>query len=113
MSQQLAQITLDIAGEAQSQGLSGAEFHSSSDGGFGVLFGSMLRVAIILAALLVLGFLVMGAIEWITSSGDKGKIESARGKISNAIIGILVLAAVIAVFTLLQEFLGIDFLTFG
>ena len=111
MQKQLA-LTLDIAGEASSQGLSGANLHSRSDGGFGIFFGNIMTVAMTLAAILVLGFLVWGSIEWITSSGDKGKVEGARNKISNAIIGLIILAATTAVFMLLQQFLGIKVLTF-
>lgn len=112
MSRQLAQITLDIAGEAATQGLSGAEYHGDTDGGFGIFLGGMLRAAMIIAAVLVLVFLIWGAVEWITSSGDKGKVESARNKISNAIIGMIVLAATLAIFMVVQQFLDISVLTF-
>jgi len=112
MSKQLA-LTLDIAGEANSQGLQGAQYHNSSDGGFGIFFGSMMRAAMTVAAILVFAFLIWGAIEWITSAGDKGKMESARNKISNAIVGLVILAAVTAIFLVLQQFLGIEVLTFN
>lgn len=112
MSRQLA-LTLDIAGEAQSQDLQGAQFHGSSDGGFGVWFSNIITVAMTLAVILVFGFLIWGAIEWITSGGDKGKVEGARNKISNAVMGLIVLAAATALFVLVEEFLGIDVLTFN
>jgi len=112
MPRQLA-ITLDIAGEAQNQGLQGAQNHGSSDGGFGIWFGNIMSVAMVLAAILVFAFLVWGAIEWITSSGDKSKLEGARNKITNAVIGLIILAATTAVFMLVEEFLGIDVLTFN
>lgn len=111
MSKLLA-LTLDIAGEAQNQQLQGAQYHNSSDGGFGILFSGIIGVAMVIAVILVFVYLIWGSIEWITSSGDKGKTEGARNKISNAIVGILILAASIAVFTLLEKFLGIDVLTF-
>jgi hypothetical protein len=112
MSRQLAQITFDIAGEAASQGLSGAEYHGNADGGFGIFMSGMLRAAMVIALILVFVFLIWGGVEWITSAGDKGKAEGARNKISNAIIGAIVLAATLAVFILLQEFLDINVLTF-
>lgn len=111
MSKQLA-ITLDIAGEANKQGLNGANLHNSSDGGFSVFFGGIMTAAMTIAAILVFVFLVWGGIEWITSSGDKSKMEGARNKISNAIIGLVILAATTAVFMLVQQFLGITVLTF-
>lgn len=112
MSKQIA-ITLDIAGEAQKQGLQGAANHNSSDGGFSVLFSGIISAIMTIAAILVFVFLVWGAIEWITSSGDKSKLEGARNKISNAVIGLIILAATTAVFVLVEEFLGINVLTFN
>ncbi len=111
MQKQLA-ITLDIAGEASKQGLNGASLHNSSDGGFSVFFGGIMSAAMSVAVVLVLVFLVWGGIEWITSSGDKSKMEGARNKISNAIIGLIILAAATALFMLVQQFLGIKVLTF-
>lgn len=112
MTKQLA-ITLDIAGEAQNQELQGAQFHGNSDGGFGIWFSNIMTVAMTIGAILVFGFLVWGAIEWITSGGDKSKVEAARNKISNAVIGLIVLAATTALFVVVEEFLGIDVLTFN
>lgn len=105
-------IILDIAGEAAKQGLQGAEQHASADGGFGIFLSSMMGAAMVLAALIAFVFMLWGAVEWITSAGDRSKIESARNKISNAIIGLVVLAAVVAVFVVLQQFLELDVLTF-
>lgn len=112
MTRQLA-VTLDIAGEAQNQGLQGAENHGASDGGFSILLGNLFSAIMLVAVLLVLGFFLWGAIEWITSGGDKSKVEGARNKITNAAIGLIVLAATTAVFLLIEEFLGIDLLTFN
>lgn len=112
MSRLLA-LTLDIAGEAQSQDLQGAQYHDNSDGGFGIWFSNIMTVAMTAAAVLVFGFMIWGAVEWITSGGDKSKIEGARNKISNAVIGLIILAATTALFVLVEEFLGIDVLTFN
>lgn len=111
MSKQLA-IVLDIAGEAQKQGIQGAEYHGNTDGGFGIFFGNILTVAMTLAAILVLAFLIWGGIEWITSAGDKSKAESARNRITSAIVGLVILAAATAIFLVVEQFLGIDVLTF-
>lgn len=73
---------------------------------FGVLFNSILNVVMLIAALLVFGFLIMGGIEWITSGGDKGKAESARNKLTSAVIGLIVIAASYAIITLVLQFLG-------
>ena len=71
------------------------------------LVSSLLSVVIPIAALLVLLYLIWGAFEWITSEGDSGKLEKARKKMMHAIIGIIVIASALAIFALVQQFLGI------
>jgi len=59
-----------------------------------------ITLVIIFGALLALYFLIMGAIGWITSDGDKGKVETARNRMLYAVVGLLVLASVWAIFQL-------------
>jgi hypothetical protein len=78
--------------------------------GFATSFGGMMNGIIsfvmVIAAVLVFFYLIWGGIEWITSGGDKGKTESARNKITSAVIGLIVIAASYAVLTLALNFLG-------
>ncbi len=48
-------------------------------------------------------FLILGAIAFITSGGDKGKVEDARNKILYTVIGLLILAATWAIFVLITD----------
>ncbi|NCN45608.1 MAG: hypothetical protein COU63_03675 [Candidatus Pacebacteria bacterium CG10_big_fil_rev_8_21_14_0_10_36_11] len=73
---------------------------------FGGLINGVLSFVMVIAALLVFLYLIWGGIEWITSGGDKGKTESARNKITSAIIGLVVVAASYAILTLALNFLG-------
>ena len=67
-----------------------------------------LRAVMVVAILLVFAFLIIGGIEWITSGGDKTKTESARNKITSAVVGLIILAASYAILTVLLGVLGID-----
>ena len=53
-------------------------------------------------------YLLMGAFNWVTAGGDKSKIETARAMITQAIIGLAVLASVFALFGILTRFFGIQ-----
>ena len=69
--------------------------------------GAIIQIIIILAAVAALGFLVWGGVKWITSGGDRGKIEQARGTIIAAIVGLIIaLAAFFIVIVVLQIFTG-------
>lgn len=67
---------------------------------------ALLSFVMIIAALLVFYFLIIGAINWITSGGDKGKVETARNKIVTAVIGIIIVASSYALLLLVLNFLG-------
>ena len=68
----------------------------------------------LVGALFIAGFLLMfmqvliGGISWVTSGGDKQKLEKARDQITNAIIGIVVVGAAYALATLTARFFGLD-----
>lgn len=44
-----------------------------------------------IGAIMVLIYFIWGALEWISSGGDKGKVENARNRITQAVIGLVVL----------------------
>jgi cytochrome bd-type quinol oxidase subunit 2 len=73
---------------------------------FGTMFSSILNVVMLIAAILVFAFMIFGGVEWITSGGDKSKAESARNKLTAAVIGLVIIAASYAVVTLVVQFLG-------
>ncbi len=78
--------------------------------GFATNIGSLINGALsfimVIAALLVFLYLILGGIEWITSGGDKGKTENARNKITAAVIGLIILAASYAILLIILNFLG-------
>lgn len=77
----------------------------------GSIINFSLQVVMVIALLLVFGFLIMGGIEWITSGGEKSKTESARNKITAAVVGLVILAASYAILQLMLKFLGFSSLT--
>src|SRR5690606_12832044 len=75
---------------------------------FTTLLNGLLRIVMIVAALLVFLYLILGAFRWITSGGDKGKTEQARNQITAAVIGLIILAASYAILNLALRFLGFE-----
>lgn len=62
---------------------------------------------ILVAGLATFMYLVYGGLQWIMSGGDKGKLEEARSKITNGIIGLAIVASAWAVYLLVDYFFGI------
>lgn len=51
------------------------------------------RSAIFLGSILVIVMFLWGGISWITAGGDKGKVEKARDRMTQAVIGLVVLVS--------------------
>ena len=51
------------------------------------------KVSINLGALAVIAYFIWGAIEWITAGSDTKKTEGARQRMTNAIIGLVILVS--------------------
>lgn len=62
---------------------------------------------LLVAGLATFMYLVYGGIEWVMSGGDKGKLESARGKITNGVVGLAIVASAWAVYLIIDYFFGI------
>ena len=107
MMMTLYQVTLDFTQGAEEAGLPGAGTS------FGEWISRILGAVIAIGAILVLLYLVWGGISWITAGGDASKVQKARDRMVQAVIGIIVLASTLAIFGLVQTFLGIEVLNFG
>jgi len=72
------------------------------------LITNTLQVSIVVAILFVLGMLIIGGYGWITAGGDKAKVEEARSRITNALIGLAIVAAAYALIVLIGQFFGVE-----
>lgn len=71
-----------------------------------VAFG--INMFILLAGISLLIYLLWGAFDWISSGGEKEKIAKAQNKITNAVVGIVLVFVVLTLFNLLAgNILGI------
>lgn len=62
----------------------------------------VIRIFFVIAGLVALVYLLLGAFEWITSGGDEEAVGGARKKITAAIIGVILIVAVLAVIVTLE-----------
>jgi hypothetical protein len=57
--------------------------------------------------------LLIGAVEYITSGGDKEAVEKARKKITSALIGLALLFSTYAIVRIVGDLFGINLLNFS
>jgi len=101
---QLAQITNPALGNLNSPSNQGAGF-------FAKLVPSLVGLAFVGGSVIFFFMLLLAAIQWITSGGDKASVEAARGRLTQALIGIILLFSSFVVVKLVETFFGISILT--
>jgi len=79
----------------------------------GSLLGNVITLILIVAAVIFFFMLVIGGIQWMTSGGDKAATESARGRITAALIGLIIVFAAWAIIRLVETFLGVSIISGG
>lgn len=99
----LAQITNPVLGN-NLQSLSGTEFFSR-------LISTLVTFGFVAGSIIFFFMLLMGAIQWINSGGDPKQLEAARGRLTSALIGIVILFAIFAIIKVVEGVFEISILT--
>ena len=108
-------IKFNIGDAAVEQGIPGAALGWQTMPGmaFGQLISQVLMIALTVGAIAVFGYLLWGALDWLTSAGDKSKTEKARDKITQAVVGLILIISTAAIMLFVQQLLGICIIDFG
>lgn len=101
----IAQITNPVIGNF-GQG-------SQAENSIASILATVIRFLTVYGGIAMLLYLLIGGIRWISSGGDKAKLEEASAQITQAITGMIILAATIAITTLIGNALGLDILNPG
>ena len=62
-----------------------------------------MRFLFIVAGFIALVYLILGALAWVTSGGNKENVSKAQEKIQAAVVGLVVLVLVIAVIAAIEQ----------
>lgn len=72
---------------------------------FNVVLTFIIRIFFVVAGLIAVIYLLLGALAWITSGGNKESVDKAREKIQAALIGIILLFVVLAIVAVVENIL--------
>ena len=72
-----------------------------------------IRAFFVVAGLMALLYLLLGALSLVTSGGNKENVDKARDKITNAVIGVIMIVAVLAVVATLEQVVFKQAVCFG
>lgn len=73
-----------------------------------LLLHNLIILVFIIAALAFFFMFILGGIQYITSGGEKTATESARGRITAALIGLIIVFLIYAILKLIENFFGFD-----
>ena len=73
----------------------------------------VIRFILVVAFVLAFIFLLIGGIRWITAGGDEKGVERARGMITAALIGLVVVLIAFALIKLVEAFFGVSIISNG
>lgn len=79
----------------------------------GGLVSQLITLSFIIGGLILLAMVVWGAIQWITAGGDKEKIGAAQKRITQSLIGFMILALAIFIVKVVGSIVHIDILNLG
>ncbi len=74
----------------------------------GQYIGVLLQTIIIVAGLGTFVFLILAGVQFITSSGEKVQLEAARGKITAAILGMVIVSGAYVITRVLETVFGVS-----
>jgi hypothetical protein len=77
---------------------------------FAVTLATLWQTIILVGGLAFILYFLQGGLNWITAGGDKGKIEEAKGKITQGLIGLAVLAASYVIIKFIETAIGMNLL---
>jgi hypothetical protein len=75
------------------------------------LIPNIIGLIFVIGVIIFFFMLIIGAIQWISSGGDKAALESARGRITSALIGLVILFSALAIVSLIETFFHINILS--
>lgn len=107
---QLAAIAAPVYAAEEISLKSSGTFGKLGDLTAGGMVSGAINLVLILVSLVFFFILVLGGLSWITSGGDEKKVAAARAKITNALIGLVIVFAAWAIMKLIGAVFGIDIL---
>lgn len=78
-------------------------------GGINLFLDNLVVLIFMVAAIIFVFMILWGAFEWLSSGGNKEKLESAQKRLTHAVIGIILFSVAFAILSLIGTFTGFKF----
>lgn len=88
----------------------GGDSPDNSPTQFAITVATLWQTIIIVGGLAFILYFLWGGLQWIMAGGDKNKIEEAKAKLTQGLIGLAILAASYVVVKFIEMAIGLDLL---
>lgn len=78
-------------------------------GGLSSVLSSIIQIIYSVAAMVFVFMIVIGAFQWMTSGGDKEALGKAQGRLTHAVIGLVLLSLAFVFMKLIGDITGFTF----
>ena len=86
-------------------------YQSGGSAFFELILPKLVGISLVIGSVSFFFMFLWGGVSWILSGGDKGHVEAARSRITNALIGFVLMISVFALAKLIEAFFGINILS--
>lgn len=104
------QLVSKVSAAITNTAVPGGDSPTSAPQQFAITMATLWQTLIIVGGLAFLLYFLWGGLNWIMAGGDKSKLEEAKGKITQGIIGLAILAASFVIVKFLEGAFGLDLL---
>lgn len=108
MSNLLAKTPEDIFGRINAPSPIQPLVDQGGAGGLSIVLGNAIVLIFRIGIILFVFMVVISAIQWILSGGDKEAVASARGRLTSAVIGLVILGLAWVITTTVGNISGVD-----
>ena len=77
------------------------------------LVPGILTLILTLGIIIFFFYFLLGAISWITSGGDKASTQAAKEKVTQALVGLVILLSSYAIFRLIETVFSVNIINFS
>ena len=83
---------------------------STQAGTVELIITNSITVLTIVGGIMFVLYFLMGALQWVSGGGDKGKIDKAKNMMTNAAIGLIIISLSYSISWIVGKAIGIDIL---
>ena len=77
------------------------------------LFANIVRIVVGFGAVALFVMLLVGGFNFLFSAGDPKKLEKARGTVTQAIVGLVIMSVAYLIILTIQQFTGVNITNFS